>query len=435
MDVSVENTSTLGRRLKISVPDATVKAKIKAKMAKLGREVRLKGFRPGKVPPHVLQQKFGDSVRLEVLNEIIRSTLADELKSKDFHIAGAPTIEEIKNESDQNLEFTASFEVYPQITLADLTQVEINKRVVEITADDVAKMITKLQDQLAHWNPVERSVANGDKLTVDFSRLIKEAGAKQEEQKNVQMEVGAEGVLPGLSEALIGKNKDEQIEVLLRYPDNWADQAAAGKEVDLTITIHEISEKQELTRGELADRLGLEAEEQEKLQDNVRERMQEEVNTALRDELKETVLESLLENNPIELPKALIEQEKEAIRREMSRTKRQDLPKEAVENEETINAAKRRVELGLLLNEVIKKHGIKVDGTKVREQVSKIASKFPSAKEIAEAYYNSKELMYGVERMVLLEQAVDTLLKELKVKETPASFDEVMNPVESTVKE
>lgn len=421
MDVSLENTSTLGRRLKVSVPDATISEQIKTKMAKLSKEVRLKGFRPGKIPPHVLQQKFGQSVRMEVINEVIRQALGDVVKENQLQPAGVPNIEEIKDNAGQSLEFTASFEIYPVISLSDFSQISVDKRTAEITDADVQNMIDKLRDQFAHWNNVTRDVKADDKLTVDFARILKEEGAEKEEQSHVQMIVGDKGVLPGLSEALVGKPKGEQVELELRYPADWADAAAAGKEVTLWITIHEIEEKQVLSEEELAEKLSIEKDDKDALKATVKERMQEELTAALQDEIKETVLEKLLEANPIELPQSLIEQEKEAIRRESERSKR------AVAAEELADTAKKRVELGLLLNEVIKKFNLTADGRRVRAQVEKIAARFSKPSEIVEAYYKSNDLLYGIERMVLLEQAVDAILTEVKVVDKNVTFDEVMN--------
>ncbi|MGE3317722.1 MAG: trigger factor [Candidatus Berkiella sp.] len=421
MDVSLENTSTLGRRLKVSVPEKAISEQIKIKMAKLAKDIRLKGFRPGKIPPHVLQQKFGQSVRMEVINDVIRQSLGDVVKEKQLQPAGVPKIEEIKDKAGENLEFTASFEIYPIITLADFAQISVEKRSAEISDNDVQKMIDKLRDQFADWDHVSRNVKSGDKLTVDFARVIKDNDAAKEEQANVQMVVGDKGVLPGLSEALIGKAKGDQVEVELRYPKDWADNKVADKDVTLWITIHEIEEKRELSEEELAEKLSIDKDDKAALKSTVKERMQEELAAALQDEIKENVLEKLLEANPIELPASLIEQEKEAIQREAARSKR-EMPADELDD-----TAKKRVELGLLLNEVIKKFNLVADGARVRAQVEKIASRFSKPSEIVEAYYKSNDLLYGIERMVLLEQAVDAILAQVKVLDKKVSFDEVMN--------
>lgn len=436
MEVSVENTSTLGRRVKVSVPNSQVVQQVKAKMAQLAKDAHLKGFRKGKVPQNVLQKKFGDSIRLEVINELIRQTLGEAVQSKQLHPAGTPKIEEVnfdevKNESSKNLEFVASFEVFPQITLAAFSTLEIDKRMVDITEKDVDSMIEKLKDQLANWKKVDRAVKNDDKLTVDFARLLDEENAKKEEQKNVQMIIGAKGVLPGLSEALMGKKVGEQVEASLTYPEDWADKPAAGKAVTLWITLHEIEEKEPLSNELLAQKLGFEQTDDATLKIKVRERMAQELEKALRDEIKEEVLEQLLEKNPIELPQALIEQEKEAIYREIVRQRKNaKIPKEVMHSPEIESSARKRVELGLLLNEVISKNNLKADPQRVRAEIEKIASKFGKPTEIIEAYYGSNELLYSVERIVLLDEAVDAILKAAQVNEKKVTFDEVMNPTE-----
>lgn len=428
MEVSVENTSTLGRRLKLSIPGAEINDQFKTKMAKLAREVHIKGFRPGRVPPHILHKKFGSSVRSEVINELIRQYLGNAFEKNQLQPAGMPTIDEIKEQANENLEFVASFEVYPLIVLASLAEVEIEKRVVEITSTDIDKMIVKLKDQLANWENVERNIQAEDRITVDFARLLKEENAQREEQKNVQMLVATEGVLPGLSEALLGKTKGAEIEVELRYPDKWADNKVAGKEVTLWITVHQVEEKKPINDDELIEKLGLSKDES--LAEKIRERMQEELDTVLQDELKEAILEKLLERNPIELPNALLAQEKEAMRKEMSRARKVEIPKEIFHSEEIETSARRRVELGLLLNEVISKHNLKADAKRIRAAIEKIAARFAGSPEVIDAYYNNKELLHGVERMVLLDQAVDALLAEIKLKDKKATFDEVMNPQE-----
>jgi trigger factor len=427
MDVSVENTSTLGRRLKISVPDATVKAQIQAKMAKLGREVSIKGFRPGKVPAQILQKRFGESIRLEVIEDLIRKSIGEAVQNNALQPAGVPKIEEIKNKSGENLEFVAAFEVFPQIVLGEMAQITIDRKVVNITDADVQKMITKLQDQFANWNDVDRAVAANDKISVDFARLLKEDQAKREEQKNVQMVVGVEGVLPGLSEALIGKNNGDSIEVDLRYPEAWPEGQSAGKEVKLWVTVHGIQEKQLLTEDELAEKLGTDKTDKTQFFAKIREGMEKELESVLRDELKEKVLEQLLEKNAVEIPHSLIEQEQEAIRHdEEARMKRSGQAGPRLSSEEAATEAKQRVQLGLLLNEVINKYHLKVTSDQIRQEIGKIASQFSQSTEIAEMYYRNKDLLHKVERKILLEEAVDAILKEVKVNETTVPFDEVM---------
>jgi len=422
MAVSVENTSTLGRRLTMRVSDEAVKAQCKSRMAKLAQEMhsqgtQFRGFRPGKMPSSELQKRFGQSVRKEAIQTLVDEVFNEAMKENGWQPIDAPKIEAVKEEPHQGIEFTAVFEIYPTVTLADLSGVVIEKRVADITDNDVKNMIVKLCDQLAEWEGVDRAVQKEDKLKVDFTRLLKHEGAKQEEQKDVQLIVGDKGVVPGLSEALLGKKQGDHVEIEMRYPTDWADSKVADQAALLGITILEITQKKVLTQEALKEKL-----EVENLHTEVEKRMQQELEAVLRDEVKETVLEKLLEKNVVDLPPSLIEREKEAIHKERERRGGAEKP-EALEEE-----AKRRVELGLLLNEVIKKYEVKIDEKIVRQEVEKIAASFPNASQVVQAYYRNHQLLHGIERKVLLEEAVDALLKELTVNEKQVGFDEIMNP-------
>lgn len=426
MEVSVENTSTLGRRIKVSVPDAKVKEQYNAKLSKFAREARLKGFRPGKVPHIVIQKKFGPSLRLEVIEGMISETLKEIFKEKALHVAGAPKIEALTNESGKDLEFTATLEVYPEIILCDLHEIEYEKRIATVTEEDVNKMITKLKQNAGAWEQVDRAIEADDKIKVDFARQLQEEGAVREEEKNVELLVSGKGVLPGLTEALLGKTVGESIELATRYPEDWAEANVAGKAVTLWAGIHEIHQKNPITDEELIEKLKISKETS--LLETVKERMQQELETTLREELKEKVLEILLEKNPIELPVALIEREKESMRREFSQQRKVEIPIEAMQQPEVEEQAKRRVELGLLLNEVIKKYQIKAEASQIIKEIEKIAARFPDqAQQVVELYRTNKGLLQSVERMVLLDQAVNVMLGEMKAKEIPVTFDQIMN--------
>lgn len=336
MEVSVENTSTLGRKIKISVPDAVVREQFKQRVSKFAKEAHLKGFRPGKVPSQVIEKRFGQSLRMEMIEELIRQSLTDVFKEKSLQVAGSPKIEEIKNQSGEDLEFTATLEVYPEIHLADFKEMEVEKRQVTILDEDVNKMIEKLKT-------------------------------------------------------------------------NFGDP--------------------ESTEEDLMKKLNLGEKEGETLFSLVKARMQEELDATLREEMKEKVLEALLEKNPIELPQALIDQEKEAIRRELSRQSKQNLPDEMMNQPEVEDQAKRRVELGLLLNEVIKKYDVKAEPALIMQEINKIAARFPGQREqVINVYRQNRDLLHTVERMVLLDKAVDVMLGEMKLREVAVPFDQVMNP-------
>jgi len=423
MDVSVENTSTLGRRLKISVPDATIEDKIKVKMAKLGKSAHLKGFRRGKVPKKVLEREFGASVRYEVIEDVIRQSLGEAVQKNALQPAGVPTIEAIKNESGEPLEFTAAFEIFPEITLQDISALTVEKKVVTITDTDVTDTIERLRDQFSDWETKEGPIQSGDRITVDFSRLLKEVGAEKETQNNVKMVVGSKGVLPGLTEALLARGVGDTVEGEFQYPETWPEEAVKGKAVTLWITIHTIEEKNPLTQEALVNKLGATELSEEDFLARVRENMEKELAVALRDELRETVLDKLLTQNIFDVPNSLVLKEADAIRQEAKANRL-----EPGSEDEIAVEAKQRVHLGLLLNEIVQKYDLKATTEQMHAEIRELMSQFPDPSKVAPMLLKNREFLSRIERKILLDASVDTILKEAKVTEKTVTYAEMIHP-------
>lgn len=426
MSVSVENTSHLGRRLNAKIPNQELQNLLKERMVKLSKEVRLKGFRPGKVPINVIQKQFGPSVRQEVISELIEKTLKDALTENDFRIAGRPVIDSIQDEKEQDLSFSATFEVFPEINLSDLSEVEIERKVVEVTEADIDKMVDKLSKNLGQWNSVDKAGANGDRLKVDFKRQLEEQD--EETQDGVTLEIGHDSVLPGLSEKLVGAKKGDTIETEVTYPEHWGEEKAKGKKANLTVIVNDVTENQPLDVEALAEKLGMKDKDSAKLREKIKERMQDEVKRTLNQAIQEDVLEILLEKNEFELPQTLIDQEIKAIDEEHKRQSQQQPNLQPMPEDERQSSAEKRVKLGLIINEIIGKYKIKVDGKLLRKEVEYLAQEFGNPEEIVNLYFSNQQLLSGVERVVLLQQSIDALLKDMKTKEKSVTFDEVMNP-------
>lgn len=426
MSVSVENTSHLGRKLNAKIPNQELQNLLKERMVKLSKEVRLKGFRPGKVPINVIQKQFGPSVRQEVISELIEKTLKDALTENDFKIAGRPVIDSIQDEKEQDLSFSATFEVFPDIKLSDLSEVEIERKVVEVTEADIDKMVDKLSKNLGQWNSVDKVGANGDRLKVDFKRQL--AGEDEETQDGVTLEIGHDSVLPGLSDKLVGAQKGDTIETEVTYPEQWGEEKAKGKNAKLTVIVNDVTENQPLDEAALAEKLGMKDKDSAKLRDKIKERMQDEVKRTLNQAIQEDVLEILLDKNQFELPQSLIEQEIKAIDEEHKRQLQQQPNLQPMPEDERQSSAEKRVKLGLIINEIIGKYKIKVDGQLLRKEVEYLAQEFGNPEEIINLYFSNQQLLSGVERVVLLQQSIEALLKDMKTKEKSVTFDEVMNP-------
>lgn len=425
MSVSVQSTSSLGRKVEATIPNQKLQTLLSNRITKLSKEVKLKGFRPGKVPVQVIQKQFGSSVRQEVIAELIEETLKETLVENKLTPAGQPVVEQIKDKEQEDLSFTVTFEIFPEIALADLSNIEINKKVATVTEADVDKMQEKLCRNLGSWLPTDKAAQNGDRLVIDFTRKL-DGAESDETQNNVKIELGHATTLPGLSEKLVGCKVEQTVEFDTTYPEKWAEEKAAGKAVKLNITVKEVQTNEPLTSAVLAERLGLKADDTAALREKIKSRMEDEVNRTLFQGLQEDVLEILLKENNFDLPDVLVQQEKRAIYKESERKNEKAV--QALDDTEVNDSAVKRVKLGLLVNEIIKKYNVKADGKRLRKEVEYLAQEFPNPEEIVNIYFSNKQLLSSVERVVLLQQAIESLLKDMKLVEKSVSFDEVMNP-------
>jgi trigger factor len=432
MQVSVETTSELGRRVTIQIPDAGVSRKFDQKINELSKKMNLKGFRPGKVPVAAILKKFGPQVRAEVIEDLIKDHFPKALSGENIHPAGVPTIEKIQDENDR-LEFVASLEIMPNIQLADLSAVEFEKRVAQVTDADVSNMLEKMKLQYCEWTKVDRAAKKGDKLLVDISRQLLDGKHPEAfEQKNVNLILKTEGMIPGLVEGLVGKSAGDKVELKLAYPEDWKDDHDAGLEVEIKLEIHQVLEQEAMTDEALANKMRIEVKEGEDLIANLKakvtERLTNELQETLTDEVKEKVLEILIEQNKFTLPGIMVDQEKVNVLKEFEQRLKNNEHVHLPEEAELQDMAEKRVMLGLLINKIVEVNQITVTQEKVRAEAEKLAKNFgASADQFLQYYLSNQNLRAGLERKALLDETVSCLLKQLKVKETPVSFDAVMS--------
>ena len=428
MEVSVENTSPLGRRLKVSLPDANLANLVNGRLKKLSKEVRLKGFRQGAVPHQVMQKRFGKSVHSEILSEVIQDSFSKALEQHQLNPTAMPKIDNIHEDEDGvKLEFTAEFDVFPEIQLTDFSEFEVEKPVVDLSEEDINKTIDKICKQMGHWHTVERSAEKGDKLTVDLTYRVEDNDST--EHKDFELQLDEKAVLPELQNGLVGKNIDEAFEIKTHYPESWPENTMAGKAVEFSGTVKSISEQHAAKVENLYERFELEGEDKaSQLSLKIKDELAKQVNEIQKGLIKERILELLTEKNSIELPDSLIQQEKQAMLKEQQSSKRNLAHSQT--DDEVKEQAERRVMLGLLINEVVQKFDIKVDGQRVKAEIEKIAAQYGQSEEIIKAYYKNDRLLQQIERQVLLDQAVDAMLENAKVVEKSMSFDELMSLAE-----
>ncbi|WP_076418192.1 trigger factor [Colwellia sp. UCD-KL20] len=432
MQVSVETTQGLERRLTISVPAESVDVEVKNRLRHIAKTQRINGFRPGKVPPSVIQKRYGKSVRQEVAGELMQRNFVDAIVAEKINPAGRPNFVAKSNEEGKALEFEATFEVYPEIKLNDLGAIKVEKPKVEVTDKDLEEMFVTLQNQHKTWKENKRKSKKGDKLTIDFTGRIDGEDFEGGKAEGFELELGAGRMIPGFETDIIGMKVGEEKTIKVTFPDDYHAENLKGKEAEFDIIIHK-------TEGpvvpnvdeEFAKLFGVEEGGVEALREEVSKNMSRELTQAVKAKVKEQVIDGLLEAHDVEIPASLIAQEVDVLRQQaMQRFSGQmdpnnlpELPAEMFEEQ-----AKKRVKTGLLLGEVIKVNELKVDENKVNELIASAASAYEDPKEVIEYYTTNKELNQQMQNVALEEQAVEVVLASAKVKEKKASFKDIMNP-------
>ena len=434
MQVSVETTQGLERRLTISVPAETVDVEVNNRLRQVSKTQRINGFRPGKVPPSVIQKRYGKSVRQEVAGEIMQRSFVDAIVAEKINPAGRPSFVAKSNEDGKELKFEATFEIYPEVELKNLEKIAVERPDVEVSESDLDEMFETLQKQHQTWKENKRKTKKGDKLTLDFTGRVDGKEFEGGKAEGFELELGAGRMIPGFEKEITGMKAGEEKTIKVTFPDDYHAENLKGKEAEFDIVVHK-TEGASLPKvdEEFAKLFGIEEGGVEALREEVSKNMARELTQAVKAKVKEQVINGLLESHEVGLPSALVAQEIDVLRKQaMQRFQGQMDPKNLPELPSDMfkEQAERRVKIGLLLGEVIKVNELKVDNAKVDELIATAASAYEDPKEVIEYYANNKELMQQMQNVALEEQAVDFLVEKAKVKNKKATFKDIMNPEE-----
>jgi len=427
MQVSVESTGTLERRMEVQVPAAQIDKAVDERLQRLSRTVRMKGFRPGKVPVKVVRQQFGQQVRQEVLGDVMQSSFAEAVEQEKLTPAGGPRIEPI-NIGEGDLKYRAVFEIVPQIQLQGLDTLPVERPVADVSTADVDAMIENLREQKPTFASVEREARTTDRVSVDFNGTLDGQPFEGGSGQDIPIVLGAGRMLADFEAGLVGARSGEQRTISLTFPQNYGAPALAGKRADFAITVKSVEERHlpELD-DEFCKAYGVEQGGITQLRSEVEENMRRELTDAIRARLKKQVLDGLAAANPIELPKSMIDAQVrdlqiDAGRRMGARDASQLPPPDAFQD-----AARRRVQLSLLVAEVIKTANIQVNQAQVQARFQELAQQYPDAVQAVEQYRTNPQMRRQMEAAVLEDQVVDWLLERARVTDKQSSFKELMN--------
>ncbi|MGZ0076436.1 trigger factor [Methylomonas sp. BW4-1] len=428
MQVSVEKTSELSRKMTVSIPDAVVQEKMETRFKKLAREVKVDGFRPGKVPASMVKKLYADRVRNEVTGDLIQSTYFEALQQQDLNPAGHPHIH--PTEKAEGFEYIAEFEVYPEIVLDGVSALKVDRPSATVEEADVDNMIEKLRQQKKTWNTVERASQDADRVTIHFSGVADGENFTDGKVENYQVEIGGKQMIPGFEDELKGLVAGASKTFSVTFPEQYNSEKLAGKVAEFEIELVKVEEPVlPVVDAEFIKAYGVEDGDAASFRSDVRANMERELNQGLKNKLKNAVMDALYENIVIAMPNALIDQEIQALmkpyaeRAKNMRLKLEDLnlPRDAFEAQ-----AKRRVALGLILGEIIQKNDIKVDADKVRAVIDDMAKSYERPEDVVNWYYADKARLNDVQQMVLEDQAVAWIVSQAKITDVTVGFDDVM---------
>lgn len=431
MQVSVENLEGLARKLTVAVPAQEVDSEVERRIADAAKTVRLDGFRPGKVPRKVVHQRFGAALRQEVVAEVAQKSFQEAVTQQSLVVVGDPAIEPTKNDPGHDLEYTATFEVYPDVELCTFSDIKVSKPVAEVTDDDVSAMIAKLRDQQASWRVVERAAVDGDQLNIDFVGTRDGEVFDGGSAEGTDLELGSGRMIAGFESGLIGVGAGDVKELALQFPEDYHAEDLRSANVTFKVTVNTVSEK---VLPELDDAFfalfdvsegGVDAFKQ-----SVRDSMEKQLLDSVASKLKDQVMDGLYENTELALPNILVSNEIKALKTQsMSRfgaTGQAGFDESLLPDDLFKDQAQRRVALGVILNRVSEVYNIKPDRDKVLEFISELATSYDDPNEVRDYYLGDEERLQQIQMIVVEKLIVERVLEDAEMTENPCSYDDAV---------
>jgi trigger factor len=435
MQVTVESTGELERRLTITLPEEDVKEKVQSRLRSMAPRVKMDGFRPGKVPFKVVERRYGPAVRQEILEEFIEHSFRDAIKQESLRPAGPPRIEPHGLEAGQSFKYTATFEVFPDIKVINLKGIVVKQPVAEVTEAEVEHVLEKLRNQSLEWEPVDRPAREGDGVTITYQGTIEGESFPGGKGEDFLVPLGKGVTLPAFEEQLYGVQGGQERTFELTFPEDYANSAVAGKKADFGVQVKSVAvPKLPAVDEAFAEKLGIKSGGVEALREEIRATLVRNLAQAVRERVKKQVMEGLLAMNPMVLPHALVESEAEVLLKQAQA----DLEKRGIQapeitldkspfREQIQEQARQRVALSLILGTILEQQQIEVDSEKLKQQVAVLASSYEDAEEFSRWIYSDRERLSGIEGVVLEDQVIDWVLTQVEVVEEPMSFEDLVN--------
>jgi len=430
MQVSVETKDGLERIMTVELPASELDDEVKTRLQSLSRTTKLNGFRPGKVPFSVIQQRYGAQVNAEVLNEKIQRSFYEAVVQEKLQPAGTPEIKPVTQDDKEKVVFSAEFEVYPEISIVAMDSAEFEKPLVKIEEADIDSTIENIQKQHQHFHDVEREIQENDKVTTDFVGTIDSEAFKGNEGKSVPVTIGSKQMIAGFEDGLIGAKAGDELNLNLNFPEDYHYEEVAGKPVDFKVNVIKVEEPHlpELDE-EFFKMFGVTEGGVEAFRAEVKKNMQVELDRNIAAKEKNDVMDKILEFHKVDVPKALVTEEAKSIAAQMRQQYQIQTP-----NEDDVDLtlfeeqAKRRVSLGLILADIVKQNELKNTPEEIKARVEELAESYENPPEVVEFYMGNKERQAEIESLLLEEKVVAWVHGQAKVSEKEFTFTEFMSP-------
>jgi trigger factor len=429
MQVTVETTAGLERKMRVVVPSERIEAQVTEKLKQTAKQAKINGFRPGKVPVREVKRRFGEGIRQEISSEMIQSSYGEALQKEDLNPAGMPKIEEVNMEEGKDLEYTAVFEVFPEIEVGGLENIEVDRLTSSIEEADLEKMIDTLREQRLVYAEVDRAAAEKDQLNLDFEGFLGDEPFEGGKAEGTDLVLGSGSMVPGFEDGLAGLKAGEEKDLNLTFPENYQATNLAGQEVLFKIKVNKVSgpELPELN-DEFFEQFDVKEGGVEAFRKEVTNNMKRELDSAIKAKIKDQVMDGLGDNNEVDLPQALIDQEVNRMRQEAvqqfgggAQFDPSMLPAEMFSEQ-----AQKRVKLGLIVSAIVDKNSLEANADKVREAIEEMASTYQEPEEVINYYYSNEQQLSQIQNMVLEGQIVDFVLESAKVTDKTVSYDEAV---------
>lgn len=430
MQVSVETTSPIERRMTIGVPAEKVDREVAQRLQKTAKTVRINGFRPGKVPVNVVKKRYGQAVRQEVIGEVMRDAYVEALTQEKENPIGYPRFEPKSLEEGKDLEFVAIFEVYPELEISDFSGITLEKPEAEIKEKDIKEMIEVLRKQHGTLKSVKRKSKKKDQVTIDFVGYMDGEAFQGGTGKNQKITLGSGQMIPGFEEGIVGAKAGESVVLELTFPEDYGNETLAGKPVKFEVDVNTVEEVvlPEMDE-EFFGKYGVHCKTEEDFKAEVVKNMERELNNSISNKLKSQLVKALVESNEVLVPATMVEQEINRMKQEAVQQfgGGQQLDPSKLPSELFKDQAETRVKTGLIFAAIVKGNDLKAEDDKVDAKIQELASAYESPEEVVE-FYSQKENRAQVEAVVLEDAVVDLVCSKAKVKKAKMSYEDAVKP-------